>query len=147
MPCNRQAILNGPTSTQTIKKKTMNNIRITLGKVIIEAELLDTPTAQEIYNNLPFASKAQTWGDEVYFETPVKSELESDAKDVVDAGEIAFWCEGSCIAIGFGPTPISQGNEIRLAAKTNIWARALNDVTQLKTVKAGDFIFIEEITA
>ena len=147
MPCNRQAILNGPTSTQTIKKKTMNNIRITLGKVIIEAELLDTPTALTIFNNLPFASKAQIWGDEVYFETPVKSELESDAKDVVDAGEIAFWCEGSCIAIGFGPTPISQDNEIRLAAKTNIWARALNDVTQLKTVKAGDFIFIEEITA
>lgn len=121
----------------------MNNIRITIGKTSIEAELLDTPTAQAIYNNLPFASKAQTWGDEVYFETPVKTELESDAKDVVEAGEIAFWCEGGCIAIGFGPTPISQGDEIRLAAKTNIWARAVNDVQQLKTVKPGDFIFIE----
>ena len=121
----------------------MNTIRITLGKVTIEAELLDTPTAQAIYNNLPFASKAQTWGDEVYFETPIQAALEDDAKDVVEAGEIAFWCEGSCIAIGFGPTPLSQGNEIRLAAKTNIWARALNDVQQLKAVKPGDFIFIE----
>ena len=124
----------------------MSNIRITLGKVIIEAELLNTPTAQAIYNNLPFASKAQTWGDEVYFETPIQAELESDAKDVVDAGEIAFWCEGGCIAIGFGPTPISQGNEIRLAAKTNIWAKALSDVQQLKQVKQGDFIFIEAVT-
>ena len=125
----------------------MNNIIITLGKHIIEAELLDTPTAQAVYNNLPFASKAQTWGDEVYFETPVQAELESDAKDVVEAGEIAFWCEGGCIAIGFGPTPISQGDEIRLAAKTNIWARALNDVQQLKLVKPGDFIFIESASS
>ena len=145
MPCSWQAILSGLTSTQTIKKKIMNNIRITLGKVIIEAKLLNTPTAQAIFNNLPFASKAQTWGDEVYFETPVQTELESDAKDVINAGEIAFWCEGSCIAIGFGPTPVSQGNEIRLAAKTNIWAKALNDVTQLKSVKPGDFIFIEAL--
>ena len=124
----------------------MNNIRITLGKVIIEAELLDTPTALTIFNNLPFASKVKTWGDEVYFETPVKTELEDNARDVINAGEIAFWCEGGCIAIGFGPTPISQGNEIRLAAKTNIWAKALNDVTQLKTVKPDDFIFIEALT-
>ncbi|MDH5764415.1 MAG: cyclophilin-like fold protein [Gammaproteobacteria bacterium] len=123
----------------------MNRIKITLGQAIIEAELLDTPTARAITQNLPFASKAQTWGNEVYFETPAKAELETDAKDVVEAGEIAFWCQGNCIAIGFGPTPISQGNEIRLAAKTNIWARALNDVTQLKTVKPGDFIFIEPL--
>ena len=123
----------------------MNQIRISIGKTIIDAELFNTPTANAIVKNLPFASKAQTWGDEVYFETPVQADLESDAKDVVEAGEIAFWCEGSCIAIGFGPTPVSQGNEIRLAAKTNIWARALNDVTALKPVKPGDFIFIEKI--
>lgn len=112
---------------------------------MIEAELLDTPTARAIYQQLPFASKAQTWGDEVYFETPVQAERESDAKDIVEAGELAFWCEGNCIAIGFGPTPISQGNEIRLAAKTNIWARALNDVKQLKQVTSGEMIFIEAI--
>ena len=125
----------------------MSNIRITLGKINIEAELLDTPTARAIYNNLPFASKAQTWGDEVYFETPVQVKIESNAKDVVEAGELAFWCEGGCIAIGFGPTPISQGHEIRLAAKTNIWAKALNDVAQLKLVKPGDFIFIESASS
>ena len=124
----------------------MNNIRITLGKINIEAKLLDTPTAQAIYNNLPFASKAQTWGDEVYFETPVQAEIENNAKDIVEAGELAFWCEGGCIAIGFGPTPISQGNEIRLAAKTNIWAKALNDVKDLSVVKPGDFIFIESVS-
>jgi len=123
----------------------MSQIKISIGNLVIGAELLDTPTAQAIQQALPFASKAQTWGEEVYFETPVQVELEADAKDVVEAGELAFWTEGSCIAIGFGPTPISQGNEIRLAARTNIWAHALNDVSDLKAAKPGDFVFIEAV--
>lgn len=125
----------------------MNHIRMTIGKVTIDAELLDTATAQAIAAQLPFASKAQTWGEEVYFETPVQAELENDARDIIEAGEIAFWCEGGCIAIGFGPTPVSHGDEIRLAARTNIWARALNDVKDLKIVKPGDFIFIETVNS
>ena len=122
-----------------------NNILISIGKVKIEAQLLDTPTAQNIKDALPFASKTQTWGEEIYFETPVMAEIEEDAKDVIEAGELAFWTQGNCIAIGFGKTPASVGDEIRLAAKTNIWAHAITDVTLLKSCKAGDFVFIEMI--
>jgi len=124
-----------------------NKILISIGKIHIEAQLLDTPTACNIKDALPFGSKAQLWGEEVYFETPVMAELEADARDLVKAGELAFWTEGNCIAIGFGKTPASQpgdkAGEIRLATKTNIWAHAITDVTLLKTAKAGDFIFIE----
>ena len=120
-------------------------IKIAIGSVDVIAELLDTPTARAIAHSMPFASKAQIWGEEVYFETPVMAELEADARDVVEAGELAFWVEGQCIAIGFGPTPVSQGNEIRLAAKTNIWAKALSDVRDLKQTKADDFVFIEMV--
>jgi len=63
---------------------------------------------------------------------------------VIQPGELAFWVEGDSIAIGFGRTPVSRGNEIRLAARTNIWARALGDVKQLKPVKAGAPIRIEQ---
>ena len=118
---------------------------MTIGPEKLEAELFDTPTADAIYERLPFASTASTWGDEVYFSTPVRVEKESDAKDLVEAGELAFWVEGDSIAIGFGPTPVSRGEEIRLAARTNIWGRALAPVTQLKRVKDGDPIRVERV--
>jgi len=119
-------------------------LKMTIGPVKIEAELFDTPTADAIYAKLPFTSTASTWGEEVYFSTPVHVRREADAKDVVEAGELAFWVEGDSIAIGFGPTPVSRGKEIRLAARTNIWGKALGSVTQLSQVKDGDPISVEK---
>jgi hypothetical protein len=120
-------------------------IRMVIGDVTLEAELFDTPTADAIFSALPFESTASTWGEEVYFSTPVSAELEPDARDVVQAGELAFWVEGDSIAIGFGRTPISQGDEIRLAARTNIWGGVLGDVRVLKSAKAGDPVSLESV--
>ncbi|MGY8990812.1 MAG: cyclophilin-like fold protein [Rhodospirillales bacterium] len=121
----------------------MRTITITIGNVSIRAELFDTPTADSIYAALPFEASANTWGEEVYFSVPVHVDLETDARDIVEAGELAFWVEGDSIAIGFGPTPISQGDEIRLAARTNIWGRAIDDVRQLKSVSSGASIHVQ----
>lgn len=121
----------------------MRLVKITVGGVALTAELFDTPTAEAIWRALPIDSTANTWGDEVYFAVPVDVALEADAKDVVEAGELAFWVEGRSIAIGYGPTPISHGDEIRLAAKTNIWGRARDDVTRLKAARGGDRVTVE----
>ena len=120
-------------------------IQIRIADIILTATLRNTPTAQAILAALPIDSRAQTWGEEVYFSTPISVELEPDARDVVQPGELAFWIEGSCIAIGFGPTPISQGDEIRLAAPTNIWADTADDVRQLKIIQTGDPIHVDVI--
>lgn len=120
-------------------------LKMTIDAVEIRAELLETPTADAIYNNLPFESRASVWGDEVYFATPVSVSKEADARTVVEAGELAFWLDGDSIAIGFGPTPVSRGDEIRLASAANIWGRALDDVQQLTSVQAGAPIWVTAI--
>ena len=115
----------------------MPHIRFDFGTLMLDAELLDTPTARLVAAALPTTSSAQTWGEEVYFEVPVEAAREPDARAVVVPGEIAYWPDGHCIAIGFGRTPISQGDETRLASPCNIFARALSDVKALAKVKAG----------
>src|SRR6202522_4039513 len=112
-------------------------IRFDFGSLMLDAELLDTPTAKAVGKGLPITGAALTWGEEVYFEIPVKVARESDARAVVTPGEIAYWPDGDAIAIGFGRTPISKGDETRLASPCNIWAKALGDVKALSKVKAG----------
>jgi hypothetical protein len=124
----------------------MRTLKMTIGAVEISAELFDTPTADAIYDSLPFESTASLWGEEVYFSTPVSVPREADARAVVEAGELAFWVEGDSIAVGFGPTPISRGDEIRLAAPTNIWGKALDDVRRLASVDTGAPISVVAVT-
>jgi len=121
----------------------MRKIKIIAGGVELAAELLDTPTADAVYEKLPIESDARTWGEEVYFSTPVHVTREPDARDVMEPGDIAFWVEGNSIAIGYGRTPVSRGDEIRLVAKTNVFARALDDVKSLASVNDGDPIRVE----
>jgi uncharacterized protein len=115
----------------------MTRIRFEFDSIVLDAELLDTPTAKAILGALPLTSSALTWGEEVYFDVPVEVAREKNARAVVTPGEIAYWPDGPAIAIGFGRTPISHGDETRLASPCNIFARALGDVKALAVVKAG----------
>jgi uncharacterized protein len=121
----------------------LRQLSMSIGDVVIRAELFDTPTADALHQAAPFEAKASTWGDEVYFATPVAPAREADARPVVEPGELAFWPDGNAIAIGFGRTPISRGDECRLASPCNIWGRALDDVKALRSVRSGAAIRVE----
>lgn len=99
-------------------------------------------TADVFLKALPVTGRANTWGDEIYFTVPVKAEVENP-KTVVDLGDIALWPPGNAFCIFFGPTPMSQGDEIRPASEVNVFGKIVGDPTVFKKVSVGDTVTIE----
>lgn len=106
----------------------------------IFAELQDTPTSKALMSALPFESSASTWGEEVYFSTPLSVKLEPDAREVVDAGTVCFWVQGNSLALPFGPTPVSHGDECRLVTRVNVLGAIEGNPRQLAKIADGDEI-------
>ncbi len=121
----------------------MRKLRIRIGDVITLVEVLDTPTGDSLYAAAPFSSEANTWGEEIYFSTPVSLPQEATAKDVMQEGEAAYWPAGRAIALCFGKTPASVGNEMRLASAANIWGKTSGGFKSLNKVKAGAVVKVE----
>src|SRR3982751_3144746 len=118
-------------------------LRISAGKLALEAVLRDTPTTQALAGALPFEATAQTWGEEVYFTTPVSAKLEPDAKQVVEPGTVCFWTQGDALALPFGRTPISTDERPKLANPCNVLG-SIQDFSLLKGIKAGQKIRVEK---
>lgn len=118
-------------------------ITIRVENIEANAELNDSETAQEIWKALPIESNVNTWGDEIYFSIPVKIGLE-DAKAVVSEGDLGYWPPGTAFCIFFGPTPMSQGDEIRPASPVNVFGRIMGDSKIFKKVTPGAKIIVEK---
>ncbi len=111
-------------------------IKITAGEVEAFAELNDTDLAETIWGALPIEASASTWGDEIYFEIPVSAGNEVP-QETVDMGDLGYWPPGSAMCIFFGPTPMSQGDEIRPASPVTVWGKLEGDPTIFKTVTSA----------
>ena len=118
-------------------------ITITAGQVSATAVLHQTPSAEAIWSALPIEARANTWGDEIYFSIPVKTELEKNAQEVVELGDLGYWPPGTAFCIFFGPTPTSDGDEIRPASAVNIVGKVQGDPKAFKQVASGAKIVIE----
>ena len=79
----------------------------------------------------------------LYFFVSLSSNLDEDAKDVLNFGEIAYWSNGKAIVIGFGKTPLSYKDEIRLADKCNIWGDTEFDLRKLKSINSGELVGVK----
>jgi len=119
-------------------------IRIMAGSVAAEATLNDSRTAARIWEALPIEAAAQTWGDEVYFDTGIDAKPEN-GRDVVELGDLGYWPPGRAFCIFFGRTPASRGEEIRPASAVNVVGRVTGDATVFKKVRAGARVRIERI--
>jgi hypothetical protein len=117
-------------------------IRIRCGEIELDAELNESKTADAIWEILPIEGKGARWGDEIYFEIPLKMG-EEDPKDVVSIGDLGYWPPGSAFCIFFGPTPSSKGDEVRPYSPVNVFGSVIGDPTVLKGVRSGTKVVVE----
>ena len=122
----------------------MRKIRISFGDVSAIAVLYDNPTADTVWDALPIEGSVNTWGDEIYFGIPVYIDLADDAQETVDMGNLGYWPTGNAFCIFFGPTPVSQGDEIRPASAVNVFGQVEGDATIFQQVASGAGIKIEK---
>jgi uncharacterized protein len=113
-------------------------LRVSASGRSFEIELNDTPTARALLEATPFESHAQTWGEEVYFSTPVSAKVEPDAKQVVEPGTVCFWCEGDALALPYGRTPISTDERPKLASRCNVVGALVSDPKALARIRSGE---------
>ena len=119
------------------------SITINAEPVTMKAELNDTPTARMIWEALPITGRANTWGDEIYFEIPVQAEQANDARAEVEVGELGYWPVGRAFCIFFGPTPASSGEQPRAASPVNVVGRVLGNATAFQQVRAGTAVILD----
>jgi len=119
-------------------------ITIRAGDVTIDGELNDSPTADLVWDALTIKAAANTWGDEIYFAIHVSAEEDDTAEEVVELGAIAFWPPGSALCLFFGPTPMSNDDEIRPASAVNVLGILEGDPTVLRSVQPGTLIEVSQ---
>lgn len=125
----------------------MSDIVVSSGELTLQAELNESPTAQEIWKKLPMEGRANTWGDEIYFEVPVVMDQEPDARAEVEVGEFGYWPVGRAFCIFFGPTPVSTDERPRAYSPVNVIGTVQGDATLFRLVRDGDMVRIDRLEA
>ena len=118
-------------------------ILIRSGEIEMSAELNDSPTALALFAALPLRAEANTWGEEIYFQVPVETKLDSTAAELVHAGDLGYWPSGRAFCIFFGPTPISREGEIRPASAVNLIGKLIGDARAFSAVRDGDLMELD----
>jgi hypothetical protein len=111
----------------------------------VKGELTDSACARKIAAILPITAIAQEWGDEFYFDISLKAPLDETATTKVKAGDIGYWPPGNALAIFFGRTPMSTGNDPVPASSVNLVGKVLDDPTLLKKAKGQAGITITRV--
>ena len=78
---------------ETVETK---RIKVNIGGVIFSGTLNNTKTAAAIFQAIPFQSRGEVWGQEIYCYVPVKLENEMPVSEV-KIGDIAYWPEGHAL--------------------------------------------------
>lgn len=122
----------------------MKKVKIKGDNFEILAEFNSSNTANEIWNILPISASVNKWGDEIYFEIPLKIPPEFP-KEIVNLGDLGYWPPGNAFCIFFGKTPVSNKDEIRPASAVNVFGKLIDSFIPLKSVRSGHKVKILKV--
>lgn len=119
-------------------------MRIRIGSLAFEARLNDTKVAGMIWKALPISADFNFWGDEIYFTISVREKTLEFPKEVVEAGDLGYWPDGSCFCIFYGMTPISSLGKIKPASPVEVIGR-VEDYEGFKALTGAGKITLERV--
>ena len=103
------------------------------GFAVAELDKRNPKIANKLYQMLPIETTANLWGEEIYFEIPLKLKDENTSPGSVK-GDISYWSPGNAFCIFFGQTqPYSAVNHL---------GKVLENLEIFLIVKAGDRIIL-----
>ena len=117
-------------------------IKIFIKDIIMDAELFDTPCARAIAAALPIEARPNEWGDEFYFQVPVKMSLDETATTKVKIDDSGYCAPANSLALFFGPTPMSSVPYPVPASEVNLVGRVIGEAAVLKKGKGAGSIRI-----
>ena len=112
------------------------------GGVEAICELEDDSELEKLLQESPFTAEANRWGDEIYFDLPIKLKLKGE-RTLMEVGEVAYWPEGNSLCLFFGPTPVSKGDKPVAYSEVKPLGRVVEGLEDLRKVKDGEEIRVE----
>jgi hypothetical protein len=109
-----------------------------------QIELNDSDTAHALWLALPIEAYANLWGEEIYFEIPVKMRLENGRKEM-EVGEVAYWPAGQAFCIFFGRTPVSTGAKPVAYSEVTPLGKVIGDPQKLEAIGDRTKIVLEQM--
>jgi hypothetical protein len=109
-----------------------HRIKITIGGIQLLADLQPNRTAQAIVDALPISAPVNQWGEEFYCKVPGVKDHRETAKNQVKVGDVAFWGMGEMLAVFFGRTPMSLGEDPVPADRVNVIGKIEGDAKILQ---------------
>ena len=121
-------------------------IRITIEDVILTGELNETKAGRALAAGLPFRVQAQRWGEEFYGNTDTAfGPFGQEAQEVMEPGDLAFHDDTGWFCIFWGPTPSSQGDEIRAAFPVQKVGTVQGDWSALSRIGGSATAVVESV--
>ncbi len=120
-----------------------HKIKITIGGVQVVAELQPNRTAQAIVDALPIDASVNQWGEEFYCSLPGVKDYRETAKNQVKVGDVAFWGMGQMLAVFFGRTPMSLGEDPVPADRVNVIGKIQGDAKVLQQAVGATTMQVE----